>query len=86
MKNMKALMLMGLALAACQTQKGPVPDLVLMNGHIVTMDEGAPEAQAIAVAGNRILAVGTDVDQPAQAERARRECADDIQGERAKSE
>jgi len=57
---MKALMLMSLALAACQTQKGPVADLVLMNGHIITMDEGAPEAQAIAVAGDRILAVGTD--------------------------
>ncbi len=60
MRNMKALMLMSLALAACQTQKGPVADLVLMNGHIITMDEGAPEAQAIAVAGDRILAVGTD--------------------------
>ena len=60
MRNMKALMLMGLALAACQTQKGPGADLVLMNGHIVTMDEGFPEAQAIAVAGDRILAVGTD--------------------------
>jgi predicted amidohydrolase YtcJ len=45
---MKALILMGLALAACQTQKGPGADLILMNGHIVTMDEGSLEAGKLA--------------------------------------
>jgi predicted amidohydrolase YtcJ len=34
--------------------------LVLTNGHIVTVDSTRPEAQAIAVAGDRIIAVGTN--------------------------
>jgi len=34
-------------------------DLVLLNGLITTLDEAAPEAQAIAVHGDRITAVGT---------------------------
>lgn len=33
-------------------------DLVLMNGKIVTVDESNPEAQALAVRGGKILAVG----------------------------
>jgi predicted amidohydrolase YtcJ len=33
-------------------------DLVLYNGQIHTMDEDRPQAKAVAVAGNRILAVG----------------------------
>ncbi|HET9743289.1 MAG TPA: amidohydrolase [Terriglobales bacterium] len=40
-------------------QRGPA-DLVLRHGHVVTMDEHEPEAQAVAVAGQRILAVGSD--------------------------
>ena len=35
-------------------------DLVLRNGHVVTMDETVPEAQAVAIRGDRIVAVGTD--------------------------
>jgi predicted amidohydrolase YtcJ len=37
-------------------------DLVLMNGKIVTVDEDLPGAQALAVRGNRIAAVGDDAD------------------------
>ncbi len=37
-------------------------DLVLVNGKIVTMDEAVPEAQALAVRGDKILAVGSDED------------------------
>ena len=37
-------------------------DLVLRNGKIVTMDSALPEAQAIAITGDRITAVGTDAD------------------------
>ncbi len=33
---------------------------MLQNAHVVTMDRSAPEAEAIAVAGDRIVAVGTD--------------------------
>jgi predicted amidohydrolase YtcJ len=34
-------------------------DLVLTNGKIVTMEEAAPAAEALAVSGDRIIAVGT---------------------------
>jgi predicted amidohydrolase YtcJ len=35
-------------------------DLVLKNGKVVTVDESNPEAQALAIRGDTILAVGTD--------------------------
>jgi predicted amidohydrolase YtcJ len=37
-------------------------DLVITNGKVVTVDDGRPEAQAIAAAGGRILAVGTNAE------------------------
>lgn len=37
-------------------------DLVILNGRILTMDEGEPRAAALAVRGNRIVAVGSDAD------------------------
>jgi predicted amidohydrolase YtcJ len=37
-------------------------DLVLRNGRIVTVDDDLPEAEAIALAGREILAVGTTAD------------------------
>lgn len=37
-------------------------DLLLFNGRVYTMDAARPRAQAVAVTGNRILAVGTDAD------------------------
>lgn len=40
------------------TKKQPA-DLVLTNGNIVTMDEMVPAAEALAVTGDRIVAVGT---------------------------
>jgi predicted amidohydrolase YtcJ len=45
-------------LAACG---GPseTADLVLVNGKVVTVDEALPEAEAVAVRGDRIVAVGT---------------------------
>jgi len=42
----------------CGQQKSA--DLVLMNGKIVTMDDGNPEAQALAAKGDVIVAVGSD--------------------------
>jgi predicted amidohydrolase YtcJ len=61
-----------LALAACAgtAARGPAPapaagaathapaDLVLTNARIVTMDDARPQAAALAVAGDRIIAVG----------------------------
>lgn len=47
----------GLALhAGAQT----TATLALLNGRVVTVDSTKPEAQAVAIAGDRILAVGTD--------------------------
>jgi len=37
----------------------PRADLVFINGHVVTVDSQRPEAQAVAVRGDRIVAVGT---------------------------
>ena len=34
-------------------------DLLLMNGHIVTLDDDQPECSAIAMGGGRILALGS---------------------------
>jgi predicted amidohydrolase YtcJ len=52
------LVVSGLAAAvAYQPQVDPA-DLVLTNGTIVTMERSAPQAQAIAVRGDRIVAIG----------------------------
>jgi predicted amidohydrolase YtcJ len=38
------------------------PDLILYNGTICTQDDSLPFARAVAVSGNRVLAVGDDAD------------------------
>ena len=38
----------------------PVPDVVFFNGQIITMEPDMPQAEAIAIKGEDILAVGTD--------------------------
>ncbi|MDG2014177.1 MAG: amidohydrolase, partial [Pirellulaceae bacterium] len=42
------------------SQAQPFADLVLRGGKIVTVDPANPQGEALAVAGDRILAVGTD--------------------------
>lgn len=49
------LLVLGLC-AACSS--GPTADLVLKNGTIVTMAEGQPEAEALAIADDTVLALG----------------------------
>ena len=49
----------GLSLWA-QGQQAPKADLVLIHGHILTEDASDSAAQAIAIQGQRIVAVGTD--------------------------
>ncbi|MCJ7797332.1 MAG: amidohydrolase family protein, partial [Thermoleophilia bacterium] len=39
---------------------GGAPDIIFHNGNLLTMEEDRPAAQAIAIAGDRILAVGSD--------------------------
>ncbi len=43
---------------ACFGQ-APAPDLILRNGKVVTLDDHVPNAEAIAVRGDRIVAVGS---------------------------
>jgi predicted amidohydrolase YtcJ len=58
-----ALAAMSLLLAACAAglQEEPA-DLVLRNGQIVTVDEAMPEAEAVAIRGHTIVAVGTNAE------------------------
>jgi len=49
-----------LLLSACGPELGSDPaDLVLVNGTVVTLDEGTPEAEGLAVRDGRIVAVGS---------------------------
>jgi hypothetical protein len=54
---------LALALTACAGPADPA-DLVLINGKVVTVDDALPEAEAVAIRGGRIVAVGgaDDVD------------------------
>lgn len=48
--------------ATDRTQSFAQPNLVLVNGRVWTGDPARPSAEAIAIAGSRIVAVGTDAD------------------------
>jgi predicted amidohydrolase YtcJ len=50
------LMLLAASCAVAQ----PAPELLLYNGRVWTVDDARPTAQAVAVTGGRITAVGTD--------------------------
>lgn len=68
MKTSPCRLVARLAAFAIATLSAPLPsaaqtapaDLVLRNGKVVTMEAKAPEAQAIAITGDRITAVGTN--------------------------
>src|SRR5262245_56762674 len=47
--------------AAAQAQAS-TPDLILFNGRITTLDRQNPQAQAIAIRGDRFIAAGTEQD------------------------
>lgn len=62
-----AAAVLGLALSARTLAGAPQQtvqpaDLVITNGKVVTVVDGAPEAQAVASAGGRIVAVGTSAE------------------------
>ena len=50
------------AIAACERAPEETAELVLRNGHVVTVDSAMPEAQAVAMRAGRIIAVGTNDD------------------------
>jgi len=58
------LTLILLSVAAAPQQQPPVQpaDLVLTNGKVITVEDSLPEAQAVAVRGARIIALGRTVD------------------------
>jgi predicted amidohydrolase YtcJ len=48
------------AVLSLAAQSNPPPDLILVNGHVITVDARFSIAQAVAIAGGRFTAVGTD--------------------------
>src|SRR6476646_5878374 len=54
------LLAMGVGAAVYAQQ--PAPDLILSNGKIITVDERFSIAQAVAIKGDRIVAVGSNQD------------------------
>lgn len=56
-------LLLPVATAGCTDgSETDAADLVLRNGHVVTVDSTMPEAEAVAIRGTRILAVGSDAE------------------------
>lgn len=43
-----------------ETPEGPVPDIIYHNGIVLTMEEDQPQAEAISILGDEILAVGSE--------------------------
>lgn len=63
MKQVAAIMILAV-LASCNsvTQPDSIADLVLTNGRLVTVDAEHPEAEALAVMGDTIVAVGASAE------------------------
>lgn len=61
---MKKFLLLALAalLIGCQSQQDEVADVIYINGDIYTVNTEQPRAEAIAVKGERILAVGENAE------------------------
>ncbi|HEX8151654.1 MAG TPA: hypothetical protein VF698_00950, partial [Thermoanaerobaculia bacterium] len=56
----RALLLLGLLLlSSCRTA---APDLILGGGRVFTADDARPWAEAVAIRGDRIVAVGSDAE------------------------
>ena len=59
MRALGSVVLAAWVLVGCGGQSA---DLVLRGGKVVTLDEAMPEAEAVAVVGDRIAAVGSDAE------------------------
>ncbi|WP_396626051.1 amidohydrolase family protein, partial [Luteitalea sp.] len=58
-----AVAIAGAAVAARQAPPAPPPaDLIVTNARVYTVDPARPEAQAVAVRGDRVVAVGTSAE------------------------
>jgi predicted amidohydrolase YtcJ len=49
-------------MARSATAQQPPADLVILHGHVWTVDHAHPQAEAVAIHGNRIVAVGSDAE------------------------
>jgi predicted amidohydrolase YtcJ len=52
----------GICALALEAQQRTDPDVILYNANILTIDEAQPRAQAVAIAGGRFMAVGSNDD------------------------
>ena len=52
----------GLGAARATTHAAIEPDLILVNGHVLTIDAAVPTAEAFAVRDGRFVAIGTNAD------------------------
>jgi len=59
MKNVILLLSMAIMAASCSGNKGMKADLVIINGKVFTVDRDKPLAEAVAVRGDTIIAVGS---------------------------
>ena len=55
-------LLLSFAIFACSSEKTEVADTIFQNGKIYTVNEAAPEAEAVAVKDGMIIYVGTSAD------------------------
>jgi predicted amidohydrolase YtcJ len=55
-------MLLAIISAVFSKAQQPAPDLVLLNGKVITVDERFSIAQALAVSGDRVVSVGSNSD------------------------
>ena len=64
MKSLIPLIALLLAMPATLRAQKPslAPDLIIVNAAVRTMDEARPQAEALAISGNRIAAVGTSTE------------------------
>ncbi|MGI8639050.1 MAG: amidohydrolase [Pyrinomonadaceae bacterium] len=60
MKNLLLLLIFGISVNFSVLAKQTTPELILYNGKIFTSDTKQPNAEAIAIRGERILAVGSN--------------------------
>ena len=58
--RLRTTALVAAALSAAPAAGAQTATLALLNGHVVTVDSAKAEAEAVAIAGDRILAVGTN--------------------------
>ena len=68
MHKLALLIALPLASTIALGQGQPAPNLVLLNGRVFTVSDSAPWGEALAIAGDRITAVGSTVDVRALAD------------------